>query len=84
MINIKKNHDLGMLLLRLATGIIFIAHGWAKFSDMTGTVAFFGHLGMPSILAYLQTISPGKLEIALVHALEVGVNEIRSRRARQS
>ena len=36
----------------------------------------------PSIVAYLQTISPDKLEIALVHALEVGVKEIRGRRER--
>ena len=37
----------------------------------------------PSIVAYLQTIAPDKLEIALVHALEVGVKEIRGRRERQ-
>jgi hypothetical protein len=38
----------------------------------------------PSIVAYLQTIAPDKLEIALVHALEVGVKEIRGRRERLS
>ena len=38
----------------------------------------------PLVLAYLQTISPDKLEIALVHALEVGVKEIRGRRERRS
>lgn len=53
MVNIKKNHDLGMLLLRLAVGVVFVAHGWAKFADMTNTIAFFGQLGMPAILAYL-------------------------------
>ena len=37
----------------------------------------------PSIVAYLQTIAPDKLEVALVHALEVGVKEIRGRRERQ-
>jgi len=53
MVNIKKNHDLGMLLLRLAVGVIFIAHGWDKFADMGQTIAFFGQLGMPPVAAYL-------------------------------
>lgn len=53
MVNIKKNHDLGMLLLRLAVGVVFVAHGWAKFSDMATTVGFFGQLGIPSVFAYL-------------------------------
>ena len=53
MIKIKKNPDLGLLLLRLAVGIIFFAHGWAKFADMTNTITFFFFFGMPSIVAYL-------------------------------
>jgi hypothetical protein len=36
----------------------------------------------PSIIAYLQTISPEKQAIALVHALEVGVTEVIARRER--
>ena len=32
--------DVGMLLIRLAVGSIFIAHGWAKFQNMDATVAF--------------------------------------------
>ena len=36
----------------------------------------------PSIIAYLQNIAPEKLEIALVHALEVGITEIQVRRER--
>jgi hypothetical protein len=36
----------------------------------------------PSIIAYLQNIAPEKLEIALVHALEVGVTEMQLRRGR--
>jgi hypothetical protein len=37
----------------------------------------------PDILDYIRTIAPDKQEIALVHALEVGVTEIVSRRRRQ-
>jgi len=36
----------------------------------------------PSIIAYLQNIAPEKLEIALVHALEVGITEMQARRER--
>ena len=36
----------------------------------------------PAIVAYLQTISPSKQQIALVHALEVGVTEMIARRER--
>ena len=38
----------------------------------------------PDVLDYIRTIAPDKQEIALVHALEVGVTEIVSRRRRQS
>jgi hypothetical protein len=34
----------------------------------------------PAIVAYFQGISPDKQEIALVHALEVGVKELGARR----
>lgn len=36
----------------------------------------------PAVIAYLQTIPPEKREIALVHALEVGVTELVARRER--
>ena len=36
----------------------------------------------PSIVEYLQHVPPDKQEIALVHALEVGVTELVARRQR--
>ena len=36
----------------------------------------------PAIVAYLKAIAPDKQTIALVHALEVGVTELASRRER--
>lgn len=36
----------------------------------------------PDILDYIRTIAPDKQEIALVHAIEVGVMEIMARRRR--
>jgi len=37
----------------------------------------------PEVVDYLRGISPDKQEIALVHAIEVGVKEILARRGRQ-
>jgi hypothetical protein len=36
----------------------------------------------PEILDYIRTVSPDKQEIALVHAIEVGVMEIMARKRR--
>ena len=36
----------------------------------------------PAVAAYLEHIAPDKQEIALVHALEVGVTELVARRER--
>jgi len=36
----------------------------------------------PAIAAYLDHIAPDKQEIALVHALEVGITELAARRER--
>ena len=36
----------------------------------------------PEVLEYVRSISPDKQEIALVHALQVGVMEIMARRRR--
>ncbi len=35
------------LILRLALGPIFIAHGWPKLQDPQRTAGFFGQLGLP-------------------------------------
>ena len=48
-----KNADLGLLLLRCAVGIVFVAHGLQKFWALDGTIAFFGALGLPAFFAYV-------------------------------
>ncbi len=37
----------GMLLIRLAAGLVFINHGWMKLNDLAGAESFFGTLGLP-------------------------------------
>jgi len=43
------------LLLRLALGVLFLAHAWYKITVFTpaGTAKFFQSLGVPGFLAYL-------------------------------
>ncbi len=43
---------LGLFLIRLVTGAIFIYHGVGKLSNMEGTIAFFASLGFGAFLAW--------------------------------
>lgn len=42
----------GLALLRIATGLVFLLHGWMKVREMAQTVFIFGHLGFPAPVAY--------------------------------
>lgn len=48
--------ELGLLLIRVVTGMIFINHGWMKFQDILGIVDFFDTLGLPALLVYVVAI----------------------------
>ena len=52
------NPELGLAILRIVLGVIFVAHGWPKVGDMAGTEAFLGGVGIPApmIAAWLVTI----------------------------
>jgi putative oxidoreductase len=51
----QKNIDIAALLLRIALGAMFLAHGLLKILVFTvpGTVAFFEQVGFPGWTAYL-------------------------------
>nr|MDH3082800.1 DoxX family oxidoreductase CatD [Bacillus subtilis] len=49
----NKSFEIGTLLLRVITGIIFFVHGLSKFQGMEGTIQFFGKIGLPSFMAYV-------------------------------
>lgn len=44
---------LGLFLIRLVAGTIFIYHGVSKLSNMEGTIGFFASLGFGAFLAWL-------------------------------
>lgn len=47
------NPALGLLLMRIVAGLIFINHGWMKYGNPTATVGFISSLGMPGFMAYV-------------------------------
>ncbi|HVW82593.1 MAG TPA: DoxX family protein [Candidatus Paceibacterota bacterium] len=44
--------DLGLLLLRVSTGLIFLLHGWMKVNDLAMTAGMFAHMGFPLWVGY--------------------------------
>ncbi len=67
----EENTQLGAALLRIALGIILLAHSLLKIFVFTipGTVGFFESLGLPAIVAYLTIFG----ELAAGIALIIGV-----------
>ena len=56
--NSTRNADYAALLLRLALGAMFLAHGLLKILVFTlpGTAQFFEQIGFPGFFAYVVTI----------------------------
>lgn len=54
----SKYSDLGLLLLRIGVGAIFIYHGWGKLTGIEGVQGFFGNIGipLPALMAWVVAI----------------------------
>jgi putative oxidoreductase len=52
------NPELGLAILRIVLGFIFVAHGWPKVGSIEGTAGFLGGIGipLPAIAAWAVTI----------------------------
>ncbi len=48
--------NIGILILRLAVGIIFIVMGYMKFADMSQTVMWFGSIGLGAFWAWVAAL----------------------------
>lgn len=53
--------NLGLLVLRLVVGGIFIYAGWMKLSDMTMVVGMFTNMGLPIPAVFAYAIAIGEL-----------------------
>lgn len=49
---VSRNKDIGILLIRVAIGLVFLFHGWEKVTDLSGTAAGFAGIGIPEIISY--------------------------------
>ncbi|MES2224220.1 MAG: DoxX family protein [Patescibacteria group bacterium] len=66
-----KNKSLGLLVLRLFVGGIFLVHGIQKFMNMDGTIQFFAQIGLNSFWAYVVAFTETLGGTALVLGLFV-------------
>lgn len=46
------NPAFGLLLIRVAGGLIFLTHGWMKIENMGQTVMFLSHMGIVAPIVY--------------------------------
>lgn len=55
--------DRGLLLLRIALGVVFVMHGWQKLAiyGVSGVAAGFGQLGFPAPMANAVLITAVEL-----------------------
>lgn len=58
--------NLGILILRIAVGLIFIYSGYMKLSDMSMTVQFFGMIGFGAFWAWVVSLTELVAGIAMV------------------
>jgi putative oxidoreductase len=72
--------NLGLLLIRVGTGLVFFMSGVMKLQSMTMTNAFFVHIGLPApigmLIAILETIGGLALVLGVftrVFALLLGI-----------
>lgn len=45
--------DIGLLLIRIGLGAVFIIHGWQKWQNLSGAAEFFTNIGIPDWMVYL-------------------------------
>jgi putative oxidoreductase len=54
------NAHFGLLLIRVATGLVFFMHGWMKVNNLSGVEGMFVHMGLGSpvgvFIAFLEVI----------------------------
>ena len=51
------NNSWALLIMRVPLGINMIVHGWAKVTNIPGTMHYFDGLGVPHFLGYLAIIA---------------------------
>ena len=65
--------SLGLLLIRVATGLVFIMHGWMKFNNADMIGGMFAGMGFPAgtalFITYLELIGGAALILGVIPRL---------------
>lgn len=68
-----KNRSLGLLLIRIAVGIVFFAHGWMKINNMGMIEGMFVGFGLPGamgiFIAWLEVIGGAAMVLGIMTRL---------------
>ncbi|TDQ40891.1 DoxX family protein [Aureibacillus halotolerans] len=49
----KTNGRIGLLIVRLVLGLVFVVHGYEKIVALSTTASWFDSIGIPGFIAYL-------------------------------
>lgn len=60
----------GLLLIRIAVGVVFLMHGWGKVHNLPGTEGMFAHLGFGAatgdVIAWLELLGGASMIIGFL------------------
>lgn len=69
----EQGKDVALLLLRLALGSVFLAHGIQKLTEIEGTIGFFGSIGFAPWIAWFVAIVETTTGILMITGLMTNI-----------
>jgi len=69
----EQGKDVALLLLRIALGGVFLAHGVQKLMGMDGVIQFFGMIGFSPLVAWFVAIIETVIGIAMIAGVMTNV-----------
>ena len=72
----KRNIDLGLLIIRLSIGVLMLLHGLAKFKGLGGIQGMLEGAGLPTFLAYGVIIGEVVAPLAIIVGFKTRIASI--------
>jgi len=67
------HRSIGLLLIRIAVGLVFLMHGWTKIGNLSGVEGMFTGFGLPGVtgilIAWLEVIGGVALIVGILPRL---------------
>lgn len=71
--SLGKSRALGLLVIRVAVGIVFLAHGWSKIHNVSGVEGMMAGFGLPmgtgAFIAWLEVIGGAAMILGVLTRL---------------